>query len=357
MNKNTNERRLDEIVSAVEPSSRIFFESAQKRWDSLAKPLGALGVLETDVCTLASCAQSLFPKIDRRVLAVFCADNGIVSEGVSQSGQDVTTAVVKSLCDGKSSACTIARSVRCEVVPVDIGVSQKVSSKNLVSLCVRRGTRNFLEEDAMSREECAHAILHGIDLADKLSKDFDILLAGEMGIGNTTTSSALLSVFLSLDPKETTGKGAGLSDSALFHKIDVIRRGIERRKPQKDDALDSLSKLGGFDIAGMAGFFIGAAKNNHAAIVDGLIAQCAAIVAVKICPAVRSFLIASHESAEKASVAALSFLNLDAAIHAQFHLGEGTGALSLLPLLDLALEAYKSLPSFEKIGIEPYKAL
>ncbi len=266
---------LFEKIAKIKVADSDFEKKARERWQTIAKPLGSLGVFEDAICRLASCQKTLFPQINRRVLAVFCADNGIVAEGVSQSTQEVTTAIVKSLCDGKSSACALARVANCKIVPVDMGIASKIVDKsNLVDLHIQRGTKNFLKEDAMTLDECQVAILNGFSLAERLSGEADIFLTGEMGIGNTTTSAAVLSALLNLDAKDVAGKGAGLSDSALLRKIDVIRRALVLRKIDREDALGVLAKVGGFDIAGMVGFFLGSAFFSRPIIVDGLISAC-----------------------------------------------------------------------------------
>ncbi len=340
----TNEEILKEKISSVRPFGDSFEKRAFSRWQSLAKPLGGLGAFEEIVCRLASVQETSFPTVARRALAIFCADNGIVEEGVSQTDSSVTKVVFENMKAGKSSVCCMAEVARCDVFPFDVGISPN-------------GTANFLKGDAMSREDCCSSILKGISIAEELSRNYDIFATGEMGIGNTTTSSAVLASLLSLSPSFVTGKGAGLSDSALERKIKVVEKGIELRKPDKNDVVDVLSKVGGFDIASMCGFFIGGALFKKPVLVDGFISAVSALCAVRLCPLVRSVLVPSHVSSEPAGRAVLNALSLEPVVTAGMHLGEGTGCMTVLPMLDMALSVYKKMPTFSDIKIEAYKPL
>ena len=340
----TNEEILKEKILSVRPFDGSFEKKAFGRWQSLAKPLGGLGAFEEIVCRLASVQETSFPTVARRALAIFCADNGIVEEGVSQTDSSVTKVVFENMKVGQSSVCKMAKVARCDVFPYDVGISPN-------------GTANFLKGSAMTREKCCSSILRGISIAEELSKNYDIFATGEMGIGNTTTSSAVLASLLSLSPSFVTGKGAGLSDSALQRKIKVVERGIELRKPNKNDVVDVLSKVGGFDIASMCGFFIGGALFRRPVIIDGFISAVSALCAVRLCPLARSVLVPSHVSSEPAGRAVLDALGLEPLVTAGMHLGEGTGCMTVLPMLDMALEVFRTMPTFGDIRIEAYKPL
>lgn len=337
------EARFRELVSSASPCDGGAFSRARERWMSIAKPLGGLGVLEDDVCRVASALGTENPSISRRALAVFCSDNGVVSEGVTQAGQEVTRIVYENMIRGESSVCKMAKTARVSVFPLDVGIAPN-------------GTRNFIERDAMTRGECFSAIVRGVEEAGRLaSLGFDILCTGEMGIGNTTTSAAVASVLLGLPPSETVGRGAGLSDEGLSRKRAVVARGISLRAPDASDAADVLSKLGGFDIAAMCGVFIGGAVFRRPVVVDGFISAVAALCASNLVPESAGYMIASHVSSEGAGRAVLSALGLRAAVDAGFHLGEGTGCMAFLPMLDMALDVYKTMPTFGQIRIEAYK--
>lgn len=349
---------IDSLLAAIAPADKTFSDRARARWNVIAKPLGSLGLLEDAVCKLSAVQRTETPVISKRALAVFCADNGIVSEGVTQTDAGVTAVVARNLCTGQTSVCKMAHVASCDVFPVDMGMRTAVHHENMTDLHVARGTNNFLQNDAMSREQAETAIVRGAAFAQKLIADgYHIIATGEMGIGNTTTSSAIAAVLLGVPVEDVAGAGAGLSAEGILHKIDVIKKGIAARKPNPADALDVLSKLGGFDIAGMAGCMLGAAAHQTAVIVDGVISQVAALIAVRLCPTVRDYLFASHVGSEKASRLLLSALDLTAPVAAGLHLGEGSGCMTLLPLLDMALAVYNEMATFSDIQIEAYKPL
>ena len=353
-----SEKKLREIIAKILPADERYEKIAQKRWNSIAKPLHGLGLLEDSVCQLAAIQRTEKPCIKKRALLVFCADNGIVEEGVTQTDSHVTALVAKNLCTGATSACKMALVVDCHVFPVDMGMNEAVEHESIKDLHVARGSKNFLKEDAMTREEAGRALLNGALLADELAdQGYQLLAVGEMGIGNTTTSSALASLLLNLPPEDVTGYGAGLSAEGLARKIQVIRQGIESRRPDRNDVLDMLSKVGGFDIAGITGCMLGAAARKIPVIIDGLITQVAALLAVRLCPAAKGYLLASHRGSEKACGLLLDALEKKALIDAGFHLGEGTGALALIPLLDMALRVYDEMATFDDIQLEAYKPL
>ncbi len=354
----TLEDDLKNLCEKIRPIDKKIYGASQSRWDSIAKPLGGLGRFEKIVSRLAACQKNLFPQIKPAALAVFCADNGIVAEGVSQTDSSVTKVVAENLSLGKASSCKIAAVVGADLFPVDAGIKEPVSSEKIADLHVRRGTCNFLRERAMSRSECAQTILRGAEFAKSLSKKgYKILLTGEMGIGNTTTSSAVLAALTGLDPAILTGKGAGLSDAGLAHKIEVIKKSLAFHKIDSLDVLDVLSAVGGLDIAMMTGFFLGGADSSLPLVVDGFISSVAALCASRLSPAATDYFFASHSSTEGGCKIALKEMGLDAVIFADMHLGEGTGGLMLLPLLESSLAVYKEMPTFEDIKIEAYKKL
>ena len=336
--------------------------AARARWNSLAKPLYGLGLLEEAVIRLCAVQRTLFPAVDRAALAVFCSDNGIVGEGVSQSGQEVTALVAQCLCDGTTAACKMAQFAGVDVVPVDVGMARAVEDARLRDMHVCRGTNSFLRGDAMTRSEAHSAITAGRSLARELAaQGYNLLLAGEMGIGNTTTSAAVASVLLGADPAELTGRGAGLDDERLRHKIDVIRQGIALRAPRADDVVDVLVKLGGCDIAAMAGFYLGAAECHVPVLTDGVISCTAALCAARLEPQVTDCLFAGHLGAEPACVRLAAELERISGggfrplVHAEMRLGEGTGALSAVPLLRMALAVYGGMQGFAEMGIAQYE--
>ncbi len=350
--------KLFETLYSIQPADAVFLENAQKKWDSIAKPLGSLGVLEDAIIQICGATRDLCPKIEKRAVVVFCADNGIVAEGVTQTSSDVTTIVAKNLCTADTSVCKMSAVAGCDVVPVDVGMIQGVDHPKMRQCSIAKGTNNFKNAEAMTKTQAISAIEVGIQTAIDLSNQSYLLFAvGEMGIGNTTTSSAVASVLLQKPVEKMTGKGAGLSATGVQHKIAVIKDAITLHNPDCNDPLDILHKVGGFDIAAMTGMYIGCAFCKKVAILDGFIAGVAALLAVKLCPAVSDYLLASHVSAEPAGRIVLDALEKTPMITAEMRLGEGTGAVAAMPLLDMALNVFNTMTTFESNNIKAYKPL
>ena len=347
---------LEEAKKQITSLNTKAMEEAVAHWNSIAKPLHSLGKLEDLVVQLAGIAGTPNVKIEKRALVVMCADNGVVEEGVTQSGQEVTAIVAENFLKAETTACIMAKNCGADVYPVDVGMAAE--TKVRTDLKVAYGTKNMAKMPAMTREEAIKAIEAGIFMAEELkNRGYQILATGEMGIGNTTTSSAVASVLME-EPVETmTGRGAGLTSEGLARKIKVIKDAIALHKPDREDAIDVLAKVGGFDIAGMAGVFLGGAALKIPVIMDGFISCVAALVAVSICPEVSGYILASHVSKEPAARLILEYLQKEAVIHGDMCLGEGTGAIALLPLLDLGIAVYHSMSTFEEIHVEQYEEL
>ncbi len=327
--------------------------AAQRQWDSIAKPLGSLGALEKLVMDMAALTGTPDVDISRRVVVVCCADNGVVKEGVTQTGQEVTARMAGEMVSMNSSVCKMAKVVRADVLPVDLGMVRRV--EGVLDRHVMDGTQDMARRSAMTREQALQAVSVGVDLVRDLKKQgYRLLVSGEMGIGNTTTSSALVASLLNLPPETVTGRGAGLSDAGLHRKIWAIERAITVNRPDPKDPLDVLSKLGGLDICGMAGLFIGGAICGVPVIIDGFISAVAALMAQKLCPGADIAMIPSHCSDEPAAKRVLMVLNKNPIIFANMRLGEGTGGVCLLPLLDMALAVYGGRSTFEAVGIDAY---
>ena len=349
---------LQEVLGQIQNADEGAMEAARIHWDTVAHPLHSLGLLEDAVVRIAGAQHTPKVHVDRRAVVAMCADNGVVAEGVTQSGQEVTAIVAENMGRGTSSVCRMAKVAGARVVPVDIGVAVPVSGHAILQKNVRRGTRNLAVEPAMTAEECEKAILTGVEVVQDLSREgYDLIATGEMGIGNTTTSAALVSVLLGKDPAEVTGRGAGLTSAGLEKKIDAIRRGIAVNQPDPADPLDTLRKVGGLDIAGLVGVFLGGAMCHIPVVIDGLISSVAALVAARLCPAAAGYQVASHASNEPAGRLVLEALGLEAPIHAQMALGEGTGAVTLMPLLDMALSMYHDMCSFDEYEMDAYEHL
>lgn len=330
--------------------------AAAARFASIAMPLHGLGTLEEDLVRIAGIQGSPEIRLRARKLFVFCADNGIVRQGVTQTGQEVTCAVCEHLANGGSAVNRMAALADCAVVPVDVGVAGHPAGKGILRRKVRTGTRDFTEEPAMTEEETLAALAVGMKLARaEKEQGTELLLAGEMGIGNTTTSAALTAALLQRPAAELVGRGAGLSDAGLLRKRQVVEAGLRLHDRRQGDTLGLLAALGGFDLAALAGFMIGAALEQMPLLLDGVITEAAALVAVKLAPGVRNYLFASHCSADPLAAVLLQALGLQPLIAAGLHLGEGTGAVAALPLLDMAEAVYRGADSFWKLGIAPYE--
>ena len=347
---------LKEAKKQITPLNTQAMEEAVAHWNSIAKPLHSLGKLEDLVVQLAGIAGTPNVNIEKRALVAMCADNGVVEEGVTQSGQEVTAIVAENFLKAETTACIMAKNCGADVYPVDVGMA--ADTKVRTDLKVAHGTKNMAKQPAMTREEAVKAIEAGIFMAEELKgRGYQILATGEMGIGNTTTSSAVASVLMEEPVEAMTGRGAGLTSEGLTRKIQVIKNAIALHKPDREDAIDVLAKVGGFDIAGMAGVFLGGAALKIPVIMDGFISCVAALVAVSICPEASGYILASHVSKEPAARLILEYLQKEAVIHGDMCLGEGTGAIALLPLLDLGISVYHSMSTFEEIHVEQYEEL
>lgn len=340
---------------SIPPLDKEAMEACRKRWLSIAKPLYGLGTLEDAVIRMAGMTGNVNVSIERKALVIMCADNGVVAEGISQTDSSVTAVVTNNFAKGLTSACIMSRRAGVDLFPVDIGVC---TDTDVYTEKIAYGTKNMAREPAMTRKEAVQAVETGIRVAKRLKEQgYEILLTGEMGIGNTTTSSAVASVLLREDPSRLSGRGAGLSDAGLARKKEVIKQAIRRWKPDPSDPLDVLSKVGGFDIGGLAGIFIGGAMERLPVVIDGFISATAALLACRIVPEVKQYILPSHMSGEPGMSRILEELNLEAFIGCHMKLGEGTGAVAVMPLFDMTLDVYKGMPDFEGICIEAYQPL
>lgn len=347
---------LEETLDLIRPLDKNAMDVASKRWDSIAKPLHSLGKMEKLVIQIAGITGKADMAVKKRALVPMCADNGVVEEGVTQTGQEVTAIVSENFLSGDTSACAMCRQCGTEVIPVDIGMV--VDTKVPSDLKVAYGTANMTKGPAMSRAQAVQALEAGIEMVRRLKEEgYGLLATGEMGIGNTTTSSAVAAVLLDKSVEEMTGRGAGLSGDGLSRKINAIKKAIEINCPDPKDAVDVLAKVGGFDIAGMAGMFLGGAALGVPVVIDGFISSVAALVAQKICPMSGEYMIASHVSKEPAAHMILDALGKEAVIHGEMCLGEGSGAVSLFPFLDMGIAVYESMSTFEDIHVEQYEEL
>ena len=349
------EQELRAYIEAIRPADEAAMDAARRRQAQLAKPPGSLGQLEDMSIRLAGVTGQVCPAMGKCRVAVFAADNGVVAEGVSCTPPSVTLQQAVNMTFRKTGMSAMAAAFGDDVTVVDVGIDGDVPPVGILHRKVRRGTGDIVREDAMTRQQVLEAMAAGIEQAAQAKADGVTALGiGEMGIGNTTTSSAVAAVLLGQPVEVMTGRGAGLSDAGLARKLDAIRRGIARNQPDAADPLDVLSKLGGFDIAGLCGVFLGGALEDLPILMDGFISGVAALCAVRLCPAAAKAVFASHCSTEPAARLVLEALGKAPLLTAGLHLGEGTGAVAALPLWDLALAVYDHCYSFTEGGIPPY---
>lgn len=347
---------------SIDPFNKDRYDEVRAAWDRVAKPLGSLGRFEDITARIGAIHDSTVIDIKKRAVIMMIADNGIVAEGVTQSGQDITAAVAEWMGRGESSVCKMAKTAKADTIPVDVGINMEGSPKGVIDRKVMKGTRNFAYEPAMTEDECMQAIEAGIDIVcDCSAKGYKLLATGEMGIGNTTTSSALAAALLGLDAGTVTGRGAGLSTAGLRRKIQVIQDALDRYCTEDEGGRDSsefamhmLSCVGGLDIAGLTGVFLGGAMNRIPVIIDGFISAVAALVAERLVPGTKDYMIASHQGKEPGMKYILDILGLEPVINGMLALGEGTGAVMLMPLLDTALALYSDGLAFADTTVEQY---
>ena len=356
--KGEQKMTIEQAISYVKPLDEASMKAAQKRFSDIAMPLGGLGILQEIIVRIAGMQRQPVPEIKPRAAVIFCADNGVVAEGVTQCGQDVTATVTRNMGKGKSTMCLMAKSLGMDVYPVDIGVAENVEKNGVIDRKIRFGTENIADNPAMTRVQAITAIETGIEMAEMCAaKGYRLICGGEMGIGNTTTSAAVAAVLTGEPVRSLTGRGAGLSSAGLQQKMKVIECAIANHAPDISDPIDVISKVGGLDIAGLTGLYLGAAACGLPAVLDGVISCTAALAAVRICPSVADYLIASHCSDEPASKILLDKLKKKAFLNAGMRLGEGTGAAAGVALLDLALVPYREMETFEDIGVKAYQPL
>jgi len=343
----------------ISPIDESVYKKIKQNWDGISKPIDGLGDFEDAISKIGAVQGTERPGINKRTVVIMCADNGIIEEGVSQTGKEVTYQVAKMLGEGKSTANTMGRAASAECLPVDIGIDHEGEISGVIDYKVSKGTSNFLKTEAMTGEDALMAIEAGIEIMDKLSKDgIDIVATGEMGIGNTTTTSALLCLLLKEDPEAFVGRGAGLDDEGLLRKLNVVKRAVEMygtdESDSKERAFRHLCQVGGLDIAGLCGIFIGGAINHIPVVIDGVISAVAAFLAEIFVPGCREYMLASHTGRETGLMRILEKLELKPYINGNMALGEGTGAIMLFPLLDVAMSLYSTGSTFDDGGIKEY---
>jgi nicotinate-nucleotide--dimethylbenzimidazole phosphoribosyltransferase len=347
MNKETVE-----WIQSIDKISNSHVEEAKRYIDGLTKPIGSLGLLEDIAARLSGMKKQRFPKISPPGVLVFASDHGVVEEGVSAFPKEVTAQMVYNFLNGGAAINVFARQIGAHFSIIDVGVASDMEHEQLVSRKVDYGTRNFVQEDAMTEEQARQAILVGMEATQAIiDQGAKALILGEMGIGNTTAASAIVSVVTGCSVEQAVGTGTGISQDAKVHKQKVILKAIRERQPNLEDGLDIVKKVGGFEIAAIAGAILKAAERRIPIIIDGFICTSAALIACLLQPNAKEYMFASHLSQEPGHEAALQFLQLKPLLDLKLRLGEGTGAALAYPIIEAAARMLSEMATFESAGV------
>lgn len=346
------EEKLLAAIGMIRPFDEMAAAKARRHSDSLTKPPGSLGKLEELAAQLAGITGTLWPDLSQRAVVVMAGDHGVCEEGISAFPQEVTPQMVANFLNGGAAVNVLARATGAKVVCVDVGVASRLEHPRLISRKAVWGTANMAKGPAMTMDETLSALLAGLDTACELADSGILLFAtGEMGIGNTTASAAIVSALTGLSPEETVGRGTGISDDGLLRKRSVVEKALEINKVDRDKPMEALSKVGGAEIAGLAGLIIGVASRRCPIVIDGYISSAAALVASRLAPACIPYMIGSHLSQEHGHPALLREIGLSPLLNLDMRLGEGTGAVLCFHLLDASLALMQQMATFDSAGI------
>ena len=343
---------IENISRNIYPLEKKYMQQAQARLDRLIKPTGSLGKMESICAQLAGIYGKKYFDTSKKIIISFAGDHGVYEEGVAPDPQNITILQFQNFPKRINGVGTISKFVGADVLAVDVGINCDEKIEGVLDYKIRKGTSNMAKGPAMTRKEAEKCISIGIEMAEKcIQDDYTVIGIGEMGIANTTPSTAIISVFADCDPKEITGMGAGLKKELIMHKADVIRKSIELNKPNPKDAIDVLSKVGGFEIGAMAGVIIGCAANRIPVVLDGFISYAAALLAYHINPKTKEYMIASHLSAEPGAKKALDMMGLKAFLDMDMRLGEGSGSALAFNIIEASNYVYKNMATFDEIDM------
>jgi nicotinate-nucleotide--dimethylbenzimidazole phosphoribosyltransferase len=346
---------LRDTLARITPQDRDFRAKAKQRLDQLTMPHWALGRLMDLAVDLSGITRSMNPPVEKRVIVTMAGDHGVVAEGVSKYPQEVTPQMVMNFLHGGAGINALARTAGARVVVVDMGVAGDVrptgSTEDFLSRPVAKGTANIAEGPAMSREQAVRSLEAGIEIALDLGSSYDLFGTGEMGIGNTTPSSAIVATLTGESVSSVTGHGTGIDDDQFRHKVSVVEKALRVNEPDKSDALDVLAKVGGFEIGGLAGLILGAASMKKPVLIDGFISTAAALIGYVLNPVAGEYMIAAHRSVEQGHRAALAYLNKQPLLDLDLRLGEGTGAALAMVLVEAASRILTEVATFEGAGV------
>lgn len=341
-----------EVLENIEKVDNNAIKLAQERLDSLVKPIGSLGTLEDIAAKISGITGRVHNDITKKNIIVMCADNGICEEGVSSCPQEITTIMTNNFTRGITGVCVLAKKSNSDLTIIDIGINGDVNNPKVINKKIAYGTKNMVKGPAMTREEAVKAIEIGIETVGRLVKEgYNLLGTGEMGIGNTSTSSAILSVLSGLPTDKVVGKGAGLTEEQYENKKNAIQRAIDNNKPDKEDVIDVLSKVGGLDIAGLCGCFLGAAYYKVPIVIDGFISSAAALCAYRLNPLTKDYIIPSHLSAEPGAIYMMKEMRLEPMLNLKMRLGEGSGCPMAFSIIESALYMMNNMATFKEAEI------
>ncbi len=343
---------LEQTLENIEVLDKEAMIEGKRVLNNLCKPIGSLGTLEDLVVKLYGIRGNEVKCINKKNIVIMCSDNGIIEEGVSSCPKEVTSTVTENFIKGTTGVCNLSKFYNTDLTVVDIGVDKDFDVEGIINKKINYGTKNMAKGPAMSREEAIKAIEVGIEIVSELvKKGYDLIGTGEMGVGNTTTSATVICALTDLESDLIVGKGSGLTEEALENKRRIVKKVLDINSPNKDDVIDVISKVGGLDIAGLCGVFLGGAAHRVPIVIDGLISSAAALCAFKLCEKAREFMIASHLSKEPGSEYVLQKLGLKPMLNLGMRLGEGTGCPIAFSIIESALFTAHNMGSFESSGV------
>jgi nicotinate-nucleotide--dimethylbenzimidazole phosphoribosyltransferase len=349
---------IEETIKKIKKLDYSSFKRTQERLDNLTKPKGSLGRLEELAKQIVEITGNEYPKLENKVIFTAAADHGVVEEGVSAYPKEVTKQMVYNFLKGGAGINVLARHVKAKVIIIDMGVAEKIiiQNSNITNFKDKKinfGTKNFVKQPAMTKQEAISSIEAGIEVFEEEynKNSIELVGIGDMGIGNTTSASAITSVITNTPPKYTTGRGTGIDDKTLTHKIEVIERAIQINKPNPKDAIDVLSKVGGFEIGGLVGIILKASSNRVPIVIDGFICAAAALIAVTLEPKVKDYMIASHCSVEIGHKVILDYMGLKPILNLDLRLGEGTGAALAISIIEASIKILTQMATFDEAKV------
>jgi nicotinate-nucleotide--dimethylbenzimidazole phosphoribosyltransferase len=346
-------KSLQETISSIRPLDSEYIALAQVRLDSLTKPKGSLGKLEDFARRIVAITENTKPRLDKKAVFVFASDHGVVEERISAYPKDVTREMIYNFLRGGAGINVLSRLTGAGIFVIDIGVDWDFEdTEGIIIKKVRRGTRNFAKDRAMTTDEAIKCVETGIELAEaKIRRGYNFIAVGDMGIGNTTSSAAVMCAFTGLHPKEVVGRGTGIDNEMWNRKVRVVENALALHNPDPCLALDVLSKVGGFEIGGIAGAILGTASKRIPAVVDGFVSTAGAMVALRLCPSVKDYIFFSHRSAEGGHGLILKRLGVEPIFNLDMRLGEGTGAVIGIFIIEAGVKAYNEMATFEEAGV------